>query len=299
MLLMPGETGQFRWGKLLSGAKLALRWVVVATAGTPLSHLYRAVYRWHVWYAIRVAKKFTGTRAVYITRSMATGTITMGISDIDMAIVGEWPEEEQIRLMRSLGALTAISPLYDSGLWQQVYTEENLRDLWETDYFFQSRFNEGRSQWKLAHGTDVIASLPAVPPDRLGGGHYMEVRSWWLHFIASTFGSGPTAQDALFRNSIAYKAVTAITTIGRAISTGSVAEPRQTSLRLAIEESTGSTRDFLEKLEQSARSRHLRFRGNIQEDSLRFLLPVLDQIHAGLGEMASFDDWSFPPGRAP
>jgi hypothetical protein len=289
MLLMPGETGRFRWGRFLSGAKLALRWVVVVTAGTPLSHLYRAVYRLHVWVAVRAAKKFPGTQAVYITRSMATGTITIGISDIDMVIVGRWPEEEQIRLMRSLGALTAISPLYDSGLWQQAYAVENLRDLWETDYFFQSRFNEGRSQWKLTYGTDVIASLPPVPQDRLGGGFYMEVRSWWLHFIASTFGSGPTAQDAIFRNSIAYKAVTEIAAIARAVNTGSIAESRQTSLRMTIEESAGSARDFLERLEQSARSRHLGFEGDIQEDSLRFLLPMLDQIHARLGEMASFD----------
>jgi Nucleotidyltransferase domain len=289
MLLMPGEAGRFRWGKLLSRAKLALRWVVVATAQAPLSHFYRGVYRAHVWYALRVAKKFKGTRAVYITRSMATGTITIGISDIDLVIVGEWPEEEQIRLMRSLGALTAISPLYDSGLWQQVYGVANLRELWETDYFFQSRFNEGRTQWKLAYGEDIIASLPPVPPDRLGGGFYMEVRSWWLHFIASTFGSGPTAKDAIFRNSIAYKAVTEIATIARTMSAGGASELRAESLRMEIEDSSGATRDFLERLEQSARRRHLGFDGDIQEESLRFLLPVLDQIHAKLGEMPSFE----------
>jgi hypothetical protein len=118
---------------------------------------------------------------------MATGNIDIGVSDIDMVMVGEWPEEEQIRLMRALGILSAISPLYDAGLWQQVHCADTLRNLWETDYFFQSRFDEGRTQWKLAYGSNIVAGLPPVPLERVGGGYYMEARNWWLHFVASMF----------------------------------------------------------------------------------------------------------------
>ena len=289
MLLMPGDAGRFRWGKIFSRAKLGVRWAVVATARTPLGLIYGAIYRAHVWFAVRVARKFPGTRAIYVARSVAKGEIAFGVSDIDMVIVGEWPEEEQIRLMRKLGALTAISPLYDSGLWQQVHNLASLRNLWETDYFFQSRFDEGRRQWKLASGTDLVATLPAVPEDRLGGGYYMEVRSWWLHFIASAFGSGPTAQDAIFRNSIAYKAVTEVLEIARVLRTGgAMEESRAKSLQISIEEARGEDRDFLVRLARSAVKNHLRCEGDIQRDSLKLLLPVLNQIHAELRELPSF-----------
>ncbi len=289
MLLMPGEAGRFRWGKLLSRTKLGVRWIVVASARTPLQYFYRVVYRAHVWYAVRTAKGFAGTKAIYIARSVATGEIAYGVSDIDVVMVGDWPEEEQIRLMRRLGILAAISPLYDSGMWQQVHNENSLRDLWETDYFFQSRFDEGRRQWKLEHGEDLVAALPSVPKDRLGGGYYMEVRSWWLHLIASVFGSGPTAKDAIFRNSIAYKSVVGILEIARAIPRGaSLEHSRKTSLRKSIEDSSGPLRQFLERLEESARGGHLRFRGDIQGESLSALIPVLDRIHLALQDLPSF-----------
>ncbi|HEY1759325.1 MAG TPA: hypothetical protein VGG72_28395 [Bryobacteraceae bacterium] len=288
-LLMPGDPGRFRWGKMLSRAKMAVRWAVVATAQTPLRFFYGSIYRAHVWYAVRVAKRFPGTRAIYVARSVAKGEIVFGVSDIDMVMVGEWPEDEQIRLMRKLGLLSALSPLYDSGLWQQVHTRESLHNLWETDYFFQSRFDEGRRQWKLEYGSDLVAALGQVPRERKAGGYYMEVRSWWLHFIASTFGSGPTAKDAIFRNSIAYKAVTEVLNIARAMQTGRAPEEsRRAALRRSIDEAQNQNRDFLSRLEESAKVGHLRFRGDIQEESLQLLLPVLDRLHADLRKLPSF-----------
>jgi hypothetical protein len=191
--------------------------------------------------------------------------------------------------MRRFGALTAFSPLYDSGMWQQVHNEAALRNLWETDYFFQSRFNEGRGEWKLEYGHNIVAELPPMPKERMGGGYYMEVRSWWLHFIASAFGSGPTARDAIFRNSISYKSVTEVMEIAEALRTGrGIAESRKQSLRLAIDRSQGEERDFLERLEKSAKHNHVHFSGDIQAESLRLLLPVLDQIHGDLRALPSF-----------
>jgi hypothetical protein len=289
MLLMPGEAGRFRWGRFFSRVKFGVRWTVAATARTPMRYLYRAIYRVHIWLAVRIANSFPGTRAIYVTRSVAKGEISYGVSDIDMVIVGEWPEDEQIRVMRRLGALTAFSPLYDSGLWQQVHNLNNLRNLWETDYFFQSRFDEGRRDWKLESGADLVATLPPVPTDRVGGGYYMEARSWWLHFIASAFGSGPTAQDRIFRNSIAYKAVTEILEIGRALQTGSGSEEsRRKSLRNSIDKAQGSERDFLTRLEETAAKNYIRFRGDVQEESLGCLLPALNQIHRELRDLRSF-----------
>ncbi|MGA3187563.1 MAG: hypothetical protein ABSF22_10690 [Bryobacteraceae bacterium] len=288
-LLMPEQAGRFRWGKFLSRIKFRIRWMVVATSRTPLRYLYRAIYKAHIAVAVGVARRFPQTKAVYVARSVGRGEIALGVSDIDIVVVGAWPEPEQIRLMRRLGALTAFSPLYDSGMWQQVHTEAALRNLWETDYFFQSRFNEGRGEWKLELGHNIVSELPPMPIERLGGGCYMEVRSWWLHFIASAFGSGPTAQDAIFRNSISYKSVTEMMAIVDFLRTGrGIAESRKQSLRRAIDRSKGEERDFLERLEQSAEHNHLHFSGDIQQESLRLLLPLLDQIHAELRALPSF-----------
>lgn len=287
---MPDDPGRFRGGRFLSRAKWGIRRAIAASAHTPLKHLYRAVYRAHVRLAVRVAGSFPLTRSVYVSRSMARDEITYGVSDVDMVIVGEWPEDEQIRLMRRLGVLTKLSPLYDSGLWQQVHHRESLRDLWETDYFFQSRFDEGRRQWRLEYGSDLAAALPAVPDHRRGGGYYMEARNWWLHFLASAFGSGPTAQDEVFRNSIAYKAVTEILEVEHALKTNSSPEESRTiALRNSIERSQGKERDFLERLEASTRRNHVVFRGDVQAESMEVLLPALDQIHNHLARSSSFD----------
>jgi hypothetical protein len=289
MLLMPDKPGRLRWGRFLSRVKLWIRWMVVATSRTPLRHLYRAIYRAHIAVAVRVARRFPQTKAIYVTRSVGRGEIALGVSDIDVVVVGAWPEQEQIRLMRRLGALTAFSPLYDSGMWQQVHNQAALRNLWETDYFFQSRFNEGRAEWRLEFGHNIVAELPPMPKERLGGGYYMEVRSWWLHFIASAFGSGPTARDAIFRNSISYKSVTEVMEIAESLRTGrGITESRKQSLRRAIGRSIGRERDFLERLERSGKNNHLHFSGDIQQGSLRLLLPLLDRIHADLRALPSF-----------
>jgi len=288
MLLMPGDPGRFRWGRFFSRTKVLVRWVVVATARTPLKHFYRWVYWAHVRCVVHVAKGFAGTECVYSTRSVAKDDIAFGVSDVDMVVIGDWPEEEQIRLMRRLGTLAALSPLYDSGLWQQVHNRTSFRNLWETDYFFQSRFDEGQRQWKLEYGTDIAATLPAVPEERQGGCYYMEVRSWWLHFIASAFGEGPTAQDPIFRNSIAYKSVTEILEMGHLLDGGSPARSRRDALRGSISRSLGRDRDSLEKLEDSARTNHRVFQGDVQDESLRLLLPALDHIHSRLINLPSF-----------
>jgi len=285
---MPGDPTHFRWGRFFSRAKALLRWVVVATAGTPLKHFYRWVYRAHVRCVVWVAKGFAGTGCVYSTRSVGKEDIAFVVSDVDMVVIGEWPEEEQIRLMRRLGTLAALSPLYDSGLWQQVHNRISFRNLWETDYFFQSRFDEGRRQWKLEYGTDIAASLPAVPEERRGGCYYMEVRSWWLHFIASTFGEGPTARDAVFRNSIAYKSVTEILEIAHLLNGGTPAASRREALRGSISRASGHERDSLERLEDSARKNHRAFRGDVQDESLRLLLPAIERIHSKLINLPSF-----------
>jgi hypothetical protein len=277
------SAGGLTFARAVSRFKFAIRWMVVATAGTPLRFLYRAIYRLHISYALRTLRRFPGTRAVYLSRSMAKGEITIGVSDIDMVILGEWPDQEREQLGLAVRKLMALSPLYDSTLWQQIHTVAELRTLWESDYHFQSRFDQGRTQWKLAYGnTDYVKTLPEIPPDRVAGAHYMDTRLWWLYFIASTFGEGPLAQDPIFRNSICYKVVTEIGNIATALETGTVEYSRSKGLAAQIASSNGANRDFLLRLQKSAGRRHLKFDGNIQEEAFQFLLPLIEQMTSKL-----------------
>ncbi len=271
-----------------SWIKLALRGLVVATSGSPLRSFYAAIYRMHVQYAVRALMRFPGTRAIYATRGMASGEIVYGVSDIDMVIIGEWTAEEHRRVLARVRHLSRRSPLYDSTLWQQVHTLAEVRSLAETDYFFQSRFHQGRSQWKLLAGDEVRPAIPAAPPERMAGGYYMELRNWWLHFIMSAFGAGPTARDAIFRNSICYKSAIESLNIAAAIEGGSPAKSRAEALAGALGSAAPHDRLILERLARSARRHHRVYEGDIQNDSLQLLVPLLERAHAALATAPVF-----------
>jgi len=272
---------QSEWlNRMRSRIKLALRRAVVATAGFPLGPVYGAIYRLHVWYAVRVLTRFRGTRAVYATRGVASGAIVYGVSDIDLVTVGDWSRDEHARVLLCAQRLTHLSPLYDSTLSQQVHTLSELHSLSEEDYFFQSRFNAGRTQWKLLAGEDVFEHVVTAPRERLAGGYYMELKNAWLHFIMSAFGQGPTARDRIFRNSICYKAVAETLNAAAAIAGEQLAGSRATAIARALNRPAGEENPILERMIESARRRHSAYAGDIVNDALHVIVPALERSHA-------------------
>ncbi|MCW5976778.1 MAG: nucleotidyltransferase domain-containing protein [Bryobacteraceae bacterium] len=292
VLLDHMDTSRFRLPagrRWRSKFKLALRWLVVATAETPLRHLYLFVYRLHVSYALRTLRRFAGIQSIYITGGVATDEIRPGISDIDLTVNGEWPsEQDQMKIVNALRGLSRLSPLYDTLLGQCVQTLTSLKSLCETDYFFQYRFNLGRMRWKLVYGDDVFSMLPPVPAERLAGGYYTEVRTWWSYFIKSAFGAGPMAEDAIFRRTIAYKTYAGILNMAAALAGGNSELSRERVLAGALAEAEGEEKRFLERLIRSAKKPHRAYDGDIQEDTFRHLLPRLEGIHARLHCAATF-----------
>ncbi len=99
-------------------------------------------------------------RAIYATRGVASGEIVPGVSDIDLVVIGDWDEEEHSGVVTALRRLSHLSPLYDGLLWQSAHSLTTFHSLYETDFFYQCRFDQGRSEWKLLHGDDVVAGLP-------------------------------------------------------------------------------------------------------------------------------------------
>src|SRR5436309_2968810 len=119
-----------------SRLKFALRRIVVLTSFPPLSNLYAAIYRLHIWYAVRTLKRYPGLRAIYVTRGAISNELVYGVSDIDMFLIGEWAPGQQDRFMNGLRQLIRRSPLYDSSIVNNVNSIESLRSMYAADYFF-------------------------------------------------------------------------------------------------------------------------------------------------------------------
>jgi hypothetical protein len=153
---------------------MQLRRFVVWTSVPPFSLLYAAIYALHIRYAARRLRAIPGTQAVYVTRGAASKELICGVSDIDLLVMGEWPEQGQAAVVQEIRRLAHLSPLYDHTSALQVHTPRSLRDLFDTDYFFQFRFDQARLGSRLVWGSDLLAALPPVPDARVRGGYYME-----------------------------------------------------------------------------------------------------------------------------
>ena len=268
--------------------KMALRTFVVATADTPLGPVYHAIYRAHVRHAVRTIKKLPGVHSIYVTGGMANGEIQPGISDIDLTVNGVWTEEEQARLTDALKRLSGQSPLYDSLLSQSSQSLDSLQSLYATDFYFQFLFDRGRTRWKRLYGDDIFAMLPAVPADRIGGGYYMELRTWWCFFLKSAFGFGPTATNELFRNSITYKAAASLLMCKAYFDGQPPASSRLDIMQRAADRAEGADKDLLQRLIAGNAARHRHFVGDIQQETCGFILRQMEAVHAELGNNASF-----------
>ena len=270
------------WARFASQLKLLLRRFVVLTSGTPLRILYQAVYRAHIGYALRQLRRFPGTRAVYLARGLASPDVVYGVSDIDLVTLGDWSDADHGKVVAAMQRLNRLSPLYDTTLADQVHQIPVVRNLFETDYSVQFRFTQGRRSWKLLFGADLNAQLPAVCPEKIPGGFYMEVRNWWRYFAGSAFGGGPLAVDEIFRNSICFKAVADIVDIQFRMANGAGSASRKEAVeRAGSVDGTGHSA-YLRRLLNCARRRFLRFDGDVIEETFRFLLPAIDAFHAEL-----------------
>jgi hypothetical protein len=275
--------------RMSSESRLRLRRAVVISAGfPPLAWIYKWIYKAHVSYAVRVLKRLPNTRAIYVARGVALGEIVAGVSDVDLVVLGDWTEEQHGLAMTALRRLSDLSPLYDAMLWQHAHSVPSFRNLYETDLYWQFRFDQGRTHWKLLYGDDVAGALPRPPTERLAGGYYMDVRNWWDNCRATLVGSGVVARDRIFRNSIAYKAVVEVLSAGVLLK-GDVPETsRRAVVQRAVPDASGPGRVFLERLERTAASRFLRYDGDVREDAFRFLLPLLEEFHAKLSAAEIF-----------
>jgi hypothetical protein len=258
-------------------AKALLRRLIVTTSVPPIAGFYRAIYRLLIRAAVWRLKQAASVRAIYLRRGLAAGEGVPGISDIDLAAVGDWDAEAQARVTESYQRLARWCPLYDPTVG--IYTPASIAELFEADPFHRHRLAEGQREWKLLFGDDCLSHLGAVPDDEASHGYEAELKLWWSYFARWAYVPN-VAPDHIFLNSLCYKVVAECFRM----VCGLRGKPVPRSRRHAMDEALTAeeARAFLTKLRQSARGRHLRYVGDVIEDSQGYVLALLEQCYCGL-----------------
>jgi hypothetical protein len=259
-------------------AKALLRRLIVTTSIPPVVGIYRAIYRLLIRAAVWRLKQAESLRAIYLRRGLAAGEGVPGISDIDLAAVGDWDAEAQARVTESYQRLARWCPLYDPTVG--VYTPASITELFQADPFHRHRLAEGRREWKLLFGDDCLSQLGEVPDEEASYGYEAELKLWWSYFARWAY-SPDQPPDQIFLNSLCYKVAAECFRM----DCGLRGKPVPRSRRQAMDEAlaSGEAHAFVANLRDSARGRHLRYAGDVVEDSQLCLLPLLEQSYCRLG----------------
>ena len=271
-------------------AKALLRRLIVTTSVPPVAGIYRAVYRLLIRAAVWRLKQAESVRAIYLRRGLAAGEGVPGISDIDLAAIGDWDAQAQARVTESYQRLARWCPLYDPTVG--VYTPQSIAELFQSDPFHRHRLAEGQREWKLLFGADCLSQLGAVPEEEASYGYEAEIKVWWSYFARSAYAPDD-APDQVFVNSLCYKVAAECFRMDCGLRRQPVPRSRQDAIGVAIEGASGEAAAFLAKVRASARGRHLRYAGDVLEDSQSYVLALLEQSY---GRLAFHPGWVDIPG---
>src|SRR5580658_3618732 len=271
-------------------AKALLRRLIVTTSVPPVVSIYRAIYSLLIRVAVWRLKQAASVRAIYLGRGLAGGDGVPGISDIDLAAVGDWDAAAQARVTESYQRLARWCPVYDPTV--KVFTPASIAELFQTDPYNRHRFMEGQREWRLLFGADCLSQLGEVSDEDASHGYEVEMKLWWNHFAQRAFLPGPPP-DRIFLNSICYKVVAECFRMDRGLQRQPIPRSRRHAIEEALAAAPRDSAAFLARLRQSASGRHLRYAGNIVEDTQSYLLALLEQTY---GRLPSHPGWREIPG---
>jgi hypothetical protein len=270
--------------------KALLRRLIVATSVPPLIGIYRGIYRLLIRAAVWRLKQAASIQAIYLRRGLAAGEGMPGISDIDLAAVGDWDAQAQARVTESYERFARWCPLYDPTVG--VYSPASIAELFEADPFHRHRLVEGQREWKLLFGSDCLSHLGAVSDEDASYGYEAELKLWWTYFARWAYAR-EQVQDPIFLNSLCYKVAAECFRMCCGLSGKPVPKSRRNAIEEAVAAASGEALDFLTKLRVSAKGRHLRYEGNVVEDTQSYALALLEQSYALLD---SCSGWREIPG---
>ena len=266
--------------------KALLRRLIVTTSVPPFLSLYRWIYRVFIRVAVRRLRRFPALRAIYLRRGLAAGDGVPGISDIDLAVVGNWDSATQSQIMDSYTRLARRYPVFDPTLG--VYTPESLTRLFDTDPFLRHRLAEGQRRWQLLLGEDCLSCLGSLDENQAAVGYETELRVWWRYFAYIAFSGRADLSDRVYVNSLCYKVVAESIRMERGLRGVPVPESREEAMAEALSDATGDAGAFLDRLVQSAKQRFLCYCGDIFEDTQSFLVPCLERCYADLARQPAW-----------
>lgn len=271
-------------------AKALLRRLIVTTSVPPMVGVYRAVYRLLIRAAVWRLKQAASIRAIYLRRGLAAGDGVPGISDIDLAAVGDWDGEAQARVTESYERLARWCPLYDRTVG--VYTPASIAELFQSDPFHRHRLSEGQREWKLLFGDDCLGHLDAIPKEEASYGYEAEMKLWWTYFARWAYLSDQEP-DQIFLNSLCYKVAAECFRMDCGLRGQPVPPSRKNAVDQAFSSASGAAKAFLARIRDSAKGRHLRYQGDVVQDAQRYVLELMEQAYCRLG---SHSGWREIPG---
>jgi hypothetical protein len=257
--------------------KRGLRWLVLWSAHPPLLSLYRGVYWLLIWCATFILRRYRSIVAIYVCRGCAKNQIMPGISDIDFAIFLANNSEEKKAVQNTFQALDKMTGGVIEYYPNLVTTVASLQDRWHSAPAWQYRYLEGRTTWKLLHGTDVLAALPPLSETQRRSSCYAEMNRWWLVFAKQMFQTGGRQQSIVMQNVTCYKAVSELLNIQSVLSTGLCRNSRAEALEDA---------DFplAKRLADLAVHRFFSRDDQVGDEAFRFLVMFFIELWEGFRE---------------
>jgi len=270
----------------IADVKMAVRRSVVRSARLPLmAKLYSQIYQAHLWVTKQIGKRFAGTCVVYSSSGLAMGETNIGVSDVDIAIYGDWPDKTQYRLMYIFGTLMFFSPLFDKNSLAQICRVDDLRAFAATNMMMALMYARGARQWKVLYGTNVLGELPAISAERFDGCVYMDVRRWWGTFAPLCFGRDVTSRDQIFQNTICFKVVAEVLRAERMLHGGFDTTPRR---RLVEEEYANTGDPLLGMLRDSTQRQFLEIAKDPRDQTLTWFFGRWERLHQAMRSLPSF-----------
>ncbi len=180
--------------------------LALLTQFAPFTWLYRGLYALAVRLCVRALRRIPGVLSIYLRRGLASGRPVYGLSDIDLAVIvaDEGGARASSRVRYGGEALWGIVPMLAEGELG-VYSLGQFRRLYERSPFYRSRILRGRREWRLLHGADVLADLPAAGRGEEARLAVEELRPAWRCLSQELLPRD--GRPAYARHYVAYKAL--------------------------------------------------------------------------------------------
>ena len=254
--------------------KSKVRYLLAWSSSPQLLPIYRRMYRLTIWMAVLMFRQCRGIRAVYLIRGCSKREITPGVSDIDFIVIVNDDALQRKRaenVFHVLQILTAGLVPYHPVF---VLTQEELRYRWENTPYWRYRLQEGKSNWSLSHGSEVLATLPAISGIGRTTSCYAEMNYWWVQYCDFILQNAKYRDDFVMRNSMCYKAVAEVLNARFAMNTGEFCYSKEEALR---REDSYLSRKLLD----TAAKRFLGRDRVLEDETYRFLIANFLDLWAG------------------